>query len=71
MKSLLGTIVVENIGGGAGSLGAAAVARANPDGYTLLVSGTNVHVNEALLPFCASPLALGPSPSIRRCRRER
>jgi tripartite-type tricarboxylate transporter receptor subunit TctC len=49
MKSLLGPIVVENIGGGAGSLGAAAVARASPDGYTLLVSGTNVHVNEVLL----------------------
>jgi tripartite-type tricarboxylate transporter receptor subunit TctC len=49
MKSLLGAIVVENIGGGAGSQGAAAVARAIPDGYTLLVSGTNVHVNEALL----------------------
>jgi len=49
MKSLLGPIVVENIGGGAGSLGAAAVARASPDGYTLLVSGTNVHINEALL----------------------
>jgi tripartite-type tricarboxylate transporter receptor subunit TctC len=49
MKSLLGAIVVENVGGGAGSLGAAAVARATPDGYTLLVSGTNVHVNEVLL----------------------
>jgi tripartite-type tricarboxylate transporter receptor subunit TctC len=49
MKSLLGAVAVENIGGGAGSLGAAAVARAIPDGYTLLVSGTNVHVNEVLL----------------------
>jgi Tripartite tricarboxylate transporter family receptor/T6SS, Phospholipase effector Tle1-like, catalytic domain len=49
VKPLLGTIVVENIGGGGGSLGAAAVAHAGPDGYTLLVSGTNVHINEALL----------------------
>jgi tripartite-type tricarboxylate transporter receptor subunit TctC len=49
MKFLLGTIVVENIGGGGGSLGAAAAARAVPDGYTLLVSGTNVHVADALL----------------------
>ena len=49
MKSLLGTIVVENIGGGGSSLGAAAVVRASPDGYTLLLGGTQTHVNEALL----------------------
>src|SRR2546421_8223944 len=49
MKSLLGTIVVENIGGGGSSLGAAAVARARPDGYTVLLGGTQTHVNEALL----------------------
>jgi tripartite-type tricarboxylate transporter receptor subunit TctC len=49
MKSLLGTVVVENIGGGGSSIGAAAVARAKPDGYTLLLGGTQTHVNEALL----------------------
>jgi len=49
MKSLLGSIVVENIGGGGSSLGAANVVRANPDGYTLLLGGTQTHVNEALL----------------------
>ena len=49
MKSLLGTMVVENIGGGGSSLGASAVARAQPDGYTILLGGTQTHVNEALL----------------------
>jgi tripartite-type tricarboxylate transporter receptor subunit TctC len=49
MKPLLGTIVVENMGGGGSSLGAAAVARAKPDGYTILLGGTLPHVNETLL----------------------
>ena len=49
MKPLLGTVVVENIGGGDGSLGVAAVARARPDGYTLVLGGMVTHANEALL----------------------
>ena len=49
MKPLLGTIVVENIGGGGSSLGAAAVARARPDGYSILLGGSLPTVNEALL----------------------
>jgi tripartite-type tricarboxylate transporter receptor subunit TctC len=49
MKPLLGAVVVENIGGGGSSLGAAAAARARPDGYTILLGGTQTHVNEALL----------------------
>jgi tripartite-type tricarboxylate transporter receptor subunit TctC len=49
VKPLLGTMIVENIGGGGSSLGAAAVARALPDGYTILLGGTQTHVNEALL----------------------
>jgi tripartite-type tricarboxylate transporter receptor subunit TctC len=49
IKPLLGTIVVENIGGGGSSLGAAAVTRAQPDGYTILLGGTQTHLNEALL----------------------
>ena len=41
VKPLLGTMIVENIGGGGSSLGAAAVARARPDGYTILLGGTS------------------------------
>src|SRR6516162_1570198 len=54
VKPLLGTIIVENIGGGGSSLGAAAVARARPDGYTILLGGTLPHINEAL--FKSRPL---------------
>jgi tripartite-type tricarboxylate transporter receptor subunit TctC len=49
MKSLLGAVVIENIGGGGGSVGAAQAARARADGYTLLLGGATTHVTEALL----------------------
>jgi tripartite-type tricarboxylate transporter receptor subunit TctC len=49
IKPALGTVVIENIGGAGASLGSAAVARARPDGYTLLFGGSLTHVNEALL----------------------
>src|SRR3954467_5195672 len=49
MKPLLGTGVVENIGGGGSSLGAAAAARGVRDGYAILLGGTQGHVNETLL----------------------
>jgi tripartite-type tricarboxylate transporter receptor subunit TctC len=49
LKPLLGTVVIENIGGGGASLGAAAVVRAPADGYTILLGGTQTHLNEALL----------------------
>jgi tripartite-type tricarboxylate transporter receptor subunit TctC len=49
VKPLLGTIVVENQGGGGSSLGAATVARARPDGYTILLGGSSTHVTEAIL----------------------
>ena len=49
VKPLLGTVVVENIGGGGASIGASTVAHAQADGYTILLGGTLPHVNEALL----------------------
>jgi tripartite-type tricarboxylate transporter receptor subunit TctC len=49
MKPVLGTVVVENQGGGGSSLGAATVARARPDGYTILLGGSSTHITEAIL----------------------
>jgi tripartite-type tricarboxylate transporter receptor subunit TctC len=49
IRPLLGTIVVENQGGGGSSLGAAAVAHSRPDGYTLLLGGSSTHITEAIL----------------------
>src|SRR3954449_496669 len=49
VKPLLDAVVVENMGGGGSSIGAPAVARARPDGYTILLGGTQTLVNEALL----------------------
>lgn len=51
MKALLGTVFIENQGGAGGLLGAAAVARAPPDGYTLLLGST---ASQVVSPIAAS-----------------
>ena len=45
MRASLGQpLVIENIGGAGGSLGVGRVARAAPDGYTLIIGITSTHV---------------------------
>jgi len=51
MKALLGTIVIENMGGAGGTVGALAVARAQPDGYTLLLGSGGTQV---IIPIASS-----------------
>jgi tripartite-type tricarboxylate transporter receptor subunit TctC len=43
-RPLLGTIVVDNHGGGGGLMGATDVAKAPPDGYTLMLASTTTQV---------------------------
>src|SRR5438552_7920085 len=80
MRPLLGTVIVENQGGGGSSLGAAAVGRARPDGYTILLGGSSTHITEAILKnrplydplkdlepisnIAVSPFALAMHPSV-------
>jgi tripartite-type tricarboxylate transporter receptor subunit TctC len=48
MTGLLGTVFVENVSGAGGSLGASSVARAQPDGYTILLGNTGTQVINSL-----------------------
>jgi tripartite-type tricarboxylate transporter receptor subunit TctC len=51
VKASLGTVVIENIGGGGGTIGTAAAARAPADGYTLLIGSTSdLVLNPMLMP---------------------
>ena len=50
MGAVLGqTVIIENKGGADGAIGTAAVARATPDGYTIILSTTSTHVINPLL----------------------
>src|SRR6476646_1610512 len=49
IKPHLGTVIIENIGGAGGGVGAAQATRSRADGYTLLLGGATTHITEALL----------------------
>jgi tripartite-type tricarboxylate transporter receptor subunit TctC len=69
MKVVLGqTVIVENVGGAGGSVGAGRVARAAADGYTVLLGNSETHVLNAVaqsLPYDVvadfAPVALLPA----------
>src|SRR6185369_1967940 len=48
-QKLEASVVVENVGGAAGAIGAVRVAASAPDGYTLLVGSSNELVGTGIL----------------------
>jgi tripartite-type tricarboxylate transporter receptor subunit TctC len=57
VKTSLGSVYIENQGGAGGAVGGAAVARAAPDGYTILLGGAGTQV--------LNPIAMSRPPTIR------
>ncbi len=53
VKPQFGAIVIDNRGGGAGSIGANDVAHSPPDGYSILLGSTTTHV--LVTPVMANP----------------
>src|SRR5580704_7762471 len=49
LQADLGTVIVENQPGAGGSLAAAAVAHAPPDGYTIFLGSSSINLTEAIL----------------------
>ncbi|MBS0539873.1 MAG: tripartite tricarboxylate transporter substrate binding protein [Proteobacteria bacterium] len=56
-KALGQTVIIDNRGGGGGSLGHEIVAKAAPDGYTVLMSSNN----QMLLPYLIAHLTFNPA----------
>jgi tripartite-type tricarboxylate transporter receptor subunit TctC len=57
LKSSLGTVVVDNRGGGGGIIGVVEAARAPSDGYTLLLGSNSTHI---LVPLIAKQPGFDP-----------
>jgi len=55
-KAIGQTVIIDNRGGGGGSIGHEIVAKAPPDGYTVLVSSNN----QMLLPYLIARLSFDP-----------